>query len=70
MSSHLSWDEALELLDRLQTVLQSCSSRADQLERESSLNASRLDWQIDKQIQEIEKRLSTTILELARCART
>ena len=64
MSSPLGLDNALELLDRLRTVVQSCAVRADQLERELSLSAARLDWQIDNEIKELEQRLSASILEL------
>jgi len=63
-SDHLGLDRTLEFLDRLKRVIQGCGKRADQLEREFHLNASRLDRQFDNEIKERETRMLAAISEL------
>ena len=64
MNSLVGLDQILALLERLRRVVQTGAHRADQLEREFSLNASRLDRQIDGELKEAEIQLSNAILDL------
>src|SRR6266480_4629878 len=57
-SSHLGFDKTLNLLDRLKSVVENCTTRADQLDQELRQNTSRLDWQFDQEVKDLELRLS------------
>src|SRR5690349_9803560 len=60
VSSHWGLENTFELLDRLKSSIRTCASRADQLEREFTLHASRLDRQIDQEIRDLEARLANS----------
>src|SRR5437762_5707242 len=62
-SSHLGLDKTLELLDRLKSVVENCTTRANQLDQELRQNTSRLDWQFDQEVKELESRLSQAVAE-------
>ena len=63
MNSNLAVERTLELLDRLKSVVQDSTARTEQLAQELRQNSSRLDWQFDQEIKELESRLAGAIAE-------
>ncbi|PYM13822.1 MAG: hypothetical protein DME18_08090, partial [Verrucomicrobia bacterium] len=63
MNSNLALERTLELLDRLKSVVQDSTARTEQLAQELRQNSSRLDWQFDQEIKELESRLAGAIAE-------
>ena len=63
MSSYLGLERTLELLDRLNSVVRSSMTRADQLEQELRQNSSRIHWQFDQEVKELESRFSLPVAE-------
>ena len=64
MSELLGLSNTLDRLEQLKRAVQEAVRRTDQLEQESGLNSSRLDRQFDRDIKELDTRLSTALADV------